>query len=61
MMKLNISRLGDLKHSEKLCSVCGGHLISMTFLPRNWEGCSAFSARVGGKLCLFMVYSHLGL
>ncbi len=23
------------KHLEKICSVCGGHLISMNFLPRN--------------------------
>jgi hypothetical protein len=47
---MNISRLGDLKYSEKLCSVCGGHLISMTFPHRNWEGCSAYPSRVGGKL-----------
>jgi hypothetical protein len=27
-----------VKHLEKICSVCGGHLISINFPPRNWEG-----------------------
>jgi hypothetical protein len=27
-----------VKDLEKICSVCGGHLISMNFHPRNWEG-----------------------
>jgi hypothetical protein len=29
----------EVKHLEKICSsVCGGHLISMNFPLRNWEG-----------------------
>jgi hypothetical protein len=41
-------------HSKKICSVCGGHLISMNFPPRNWEGYYAYSSRVGEKLCLLV-------
>jgi hypothetical protein len=37
---------------EKNCSVCGGHLISMNFPPRNWKEYYAYSSRLGGKLCL---------
>jgi hypothetical protein len=33
---------GTLKHLEKICSVLGGHLISMNFPPRNWEGYYAY-------------------
>jgi len=43
-----------LKYSEKICNVCGGHLIFMNFPPRNWEGYYAYSSRVGGKLCLLI-------
>jgi hypothetical protein len=28
----------DIIHSKTISSVCEGHLISMTFPPRNWEG-----------------------
>jgi hypothetical protein len=27
----------------EVCSVCGGHLISMNFSPRNWEGYYLYS------------------
>ncbi len=27
-----------VKHSEKFCSVFGGHLICINFLYRKWEG-----------------------
>jgi hypothetical protein len=38
----------NVKHSEKICSVCGGHLRSINFL----EGYYAYSLRMGGELCL---------
>jgi hypothetical protein len=31
-----------VKHLEKFCSVCGGHLISINLPPRNWEGYYAY-------------------
>jgi hypothetical protein len=43
-----------VKHSEKICNLCGGYLISMNFLSRNWEGYYAYSSRVGGNLCLLI-------
>jgi len=42
------------KHLEKICSVCGGHLIPMNFPLRNWEGYYAYSPGVGEKLCLLI-------
>jgi hypothetical protein len=50
----NPGPLPIVKHLEKICSVCGGHLISMNIPPKNWEGCYASSSRVGGKLCLLV-------
>jgi len=41
-------------HSKKICSVCGGHIISMNFPPRNCEGYYAYSSRVGEKLCILI-------
>jgi hypothetical protein len=38
-----------IKHSEKICSVCGGHLISMNFPLRNCEGDYVYSSRAGGR------------
>jgi hypothetical protein len=46
--------LNYVKHLEKICSVRGGHLTSMNFPLRNWEGYCAYSLRVGGKLCLLI-------
>jgi hypothetical protein len=43
-----------VKHSEKICSVCGGHLICINFPPRNWEEYYANFSRMGGKLCLLV-------
>jgi len=43
-----------LKHSQNICNVCGGHLISMNFPPGNWEGYYANSSKVGRKLCLII-------
>jgi hypothetical protein len=43
-----------VKHSRKICSVCGGHLISINFPPRNWEGYYAYLSRMGGNLCLLV-------
>jgi hypothetical protein len=43
-----------VKHLEKICSVCGGHLIFINLPPRNWEGYYAYSSRMGGKLCLLV-------
>jgi len=48
-----------IKHLVKICNVCGGHFTSMNFPPRNWEGYYAYSSRVGRKLCLPKVSSHL--
>jgi hypothetical protein len=48
-----------IKHLEKICNVCGGHFTSMNFPPRNWEEYYAYSSRVGRKLCLPKVSSHL--
>ncbi len=40
---------------EKICSVCGRHLMSINFLPRNQEGYHyAYSLRMGEKLCLLV-------
>jgi hypothetical protein len=50
-----------IKHLEKICSVCGGHLVSMNFHPRNREGYYAYSSKVGGKLCLLIVVRTLPL
>jgi hypothetical protein len=50
----------SVKHSEKICSVCGGHIISMNFPPRNWEEYHAYS-RVGVKLCLLIGVRTLSL
>jgi hypothetical protein len=44
----------NVKHLEKICSVFGGHLISINFPPRNWEAYYAYSSRMGGKLCLLV-------
>ncbi len=35
---------------NKFISLCGGHLTSMNFSLRNWEGYYAYSKRVGGKI-----------
>ncbi len=43
-----------------LYNVCGRDLISMNFLPSNWEGYYAYS-RVGGKFFLFIVVRNLPL
>jgi hypothetical protein len=43
-----------VKHSKKICSVCGGHFISMNFPPRDWEGYSAYSPRVQEIQCLLL-------
>ncbi len=45
--KQNLSSLCEwhVKHSEKICGVCGGHLISMNFPPRNWEEYYAYSLK----------------
>jgi hypothetical protein len=37
-----IQKLNDSKHLEKICSVFGGHLISINFPPRKWEGHYAY-------------------
>jgi len=50
-----------VKHLEKICSVCGGHLISMNFSPRNWEGYYIYSSRMGRKLCLLVGVKTLPL
>jgi hypothetical protein len=50
-----------IKHSEKICSVCGGHLISINLPPRNWEGYYTYSSRMGGKLCLLIGVTTLPL
>jgi hypothetical protein len=39
---------------ENVCSVCGGHLISIIFPPRNWEGYYAYSSRMGRNICLLV-------
>jgi len=44
---LRKDKLHFLKHSEKICSVCGGHLISINFPLTNWEGYYAYSSRMG--------------
>ncbi len=43
-----------VKHSKKICSVCGGHLISTNIPPRNWVGYYAYSSKVARKLCLLI-------
>ncbi len=38
------------KHSQKICRACGGgHLISMNFTPRNWEGYYVWLLIKGGR------------
>jgi hypothetical protein len=49
------------KCSKKISSVCGGHLISMIFPLRNWEGYYAYSSRMRGKLCLLIGVRPLSL
>jgi hypothetical protein len=49
-----------VNHLEKICSVCGGHLVSIN-LSRNWEGYYAYSSRMGGKLCLLVTVRTLML
>jgi hypothetical protein len=49
------------KHLEKICSVCGGYLVSMNFHPRNWEGYYPYPSKVGGKLCPLIVVRTLAL
>ncbi len=44
----------DINHSEFFCIVCGGHLVSMNFIPKNWEGYYSYSSKVGGKKCPFI-------
>jgi hypothetical protein len=39
-----------IKHSKKICSVFGGHLKSINFPPKKWEGYYAYSSIVGGFL-----------
>jgi hypothetical protein len=41
-----------VKHLEKICSVFGGHLISINFLPKKSEGYYAYSSIVEGFLHL---------
>jgi len=48
-------------HLEKICSVCGGHNISITFPPRNQEGYYAYSSKIGRKLCLIVCVRTLSL
>jgi hypothetical protein len=50
-----------VNHLEKICSVCGGHLISINLSPWNWEGYCAYSSRMGGKLCLLVTVRTLML
>jgi len=33
----------DIKYSENICSVCGGHLRCINSLPKNWEGYYVYS------------------
>jgi hypothetical protein len=35
-----------VNHLVKICSGCGGHLISMNFPLRNWEGYYAYFSKV---------------
>ncbi len=44
-----------VKHFEKISSVFGGHIKSINFSPREWEGYYAYSSRVGGELCLLLI------
>jgi hypothetical protein len=37
-------------NSQKICSVCARHHMSMNFTNRNWEGYYAYSSRVVGKI-----------
>ncbi len=37
---------------KRICSVFGGHLLSINFPHRKWEGYYAYSSIVGEKLCL---------
>ncbi len=39
-----------IKHPEKICSVCGGHLISIYFPPTNWEGYYALLLKDGREI-----------
>ncbi len=59
---VSVSFRTNVKHSEKICSVFGGHLIISINLPStNWEGYYAYSSRIGGKLCLLVVLRTLPL
>ncbi len=58
---IQVFSTGTLKHLEKICNVCEGHLISMTFSPTNCEGYYAYSSRVEGKLCLLIDVITLSL
>jgi hypothetical protein len=44
----------NVKHLQNICSVCGEHLLSINFPPRNWDGYYAYSSRMGEKLCLLV-------
>jgi hypothetical protein len=46
--------LRQVKYLEKLCCVCGRHLISINFPTRNWEGYYAYSLRMERTLCLLI-------
>jgi hypothetical protein len=39
---------GHVKHSQKICSVFGGHLIFINFPPKKWGGYYAYSSIVRG-------------
>ncbi len=58
---IRVFSTGSLKHLEKICNVCEGHLIYMNFSPTNCEGYYAFSSRVEGKLCLLIDVSTMSL
>jgi hypothetical protein len=33
----NLKSSNKVKHSEKICSVFGGHLTTVNFCPKKWE------------------------
>ncbi len=39
---------------KKICNICEGHLTSINFPPRNWEGYHAYLSGLGGKLGLLV-------
>jgi hypothetical protein len=51
---MKLSGFNKTLYEEKFCSVSRGHLISMNFPLRNWEGYYAYSSSMGGKLCLLI-------